>query len=885
MKRMTIFLIFPLLIEFLFCTIISIPEDQSTIQGGINISVDGDTVLVQPRTYFENINFNGKAITVASLYLTTLDTTYISETIIDGSDPVNYHYGSCATFNSGEENDSELVGFSLINGSGYYFYYGGHALSWYGGGIYCAYSNPVLKNLRISNNVAMNGGGIYCNQSDPILENLIISNNSSFAFSANGGGIYCKNNSSPTFENVTIANNYSERWGAGISFGNSTANIENINIFNNHADEIGGGFHSYNSELDLENITITSNSSSNICGGIYCQSSVLNFSNDNRCSIYSNTISDSRGYGADIYLISCDYVDVILDTFTVMTPTDYYATPIDSLCFDILHSSENDLINSDLYVAVDGDNTNSGTTPEEPLKTIKYALSRIYSDSLNVNTIHLAAGVYSDSTNGEIFPIQWSSFVNLSGIEATNTILDAHGFRDVINFDRVNLALIENISITGANGSGIECYKSDISLNNLQITNNGLSEYVEGSGIYCSESNINIKNATISQNNSGSNPGGGIFCDSNSFLNLENVVISENNAYSAGGIYSGPNSFLFLKNVTVSYNLGGGIACGNGNFHNVIVTDNSSGCGISHGGNSPGYWENVLISNNGAAYRGGGISLHGEHYLKNVAVINNTAEYGGGGISCSWADVNLINTTIAQNTSADGSGGAIYCSSGSNITLINSVIWENFYYEVYFNPEYSTNSITVSYSDIQYGQNSILTNNNGTLNWLEGNLDDDPLFMNTGDHPYSLQDLSPCINMGIPDTTGLNLPEFDLAGNPRVYGGRIDMGAYENQNVVVNVNNEIIPLLTELKQNCPNPFNPETKISFSIPEYSKVDLSIYNIKSQKVKELVKNQLSAGQHSVIWDGKDNHNNPVSSGIYLYKLKTNNYEKTKKMILLR
>lgn len=881
MKRMAFFLIFLLLSGFLFCTIINIPDDQSTIQGGINISTDGDTILVQPDTYFENINFNGKAITVASLYLTTLDTTYISETIIDGSEPVNSHYGSCATFNSGEENDSELVGFSLINGIGYYYYYGGHALDWNGGGIYCVNSSPVLKNLKISYNAAMNGGGIYFNQcSDPILTNVLVTENSVYGFGAEGGGIY-SSSSNPVFDNVTVESNYSERWGGGVCFNDSDITLEDLVISGNFANEYGGGLYTNFSSLELVNMKIRDNTCLEKGAGIYSRETNLNFSPENRCSIYSNTISGSRGYGADIFLTNCGYVDVILNTFTVMTPTDYYATPIDSLYFDILYSSESDLINSDLYVAVDGDNANSGTSPDFPFKTIKYALSRIYADSLNVNTIHLDEGIYSDSTNGEIFPIQWSSFVNLSGCETDNMLLIPQWAQNAIVFDCVKQTSVDNISIMNCYGSGIQSYKSTLSFNNMNISNNGLSEYWEGGGIYCSESDIHIENTTITQNNSGNNSAGAIFCENNSQLYLDNVYVYEN---SADGIKCDLSSTLFLQNVTVSSNTGGGIELWNGDLYNVIITENS-GCGISHGGNTPGYWENVLISNNGTAYMGGGIHLRGEHYLKNVAVINNTAEYGGGGISCSWADVYLINTTIAQNTSEDGSGGAIYCSSGSNITLINSVIWENFYYEVYFNPEYSPNSITVSYSDIQYGQNSILTNDNGTLNWLEGNLDDDPLFMNTGDHPYSLQDMSPCINTGIPDTTGLHLPEFDLAGNPRVYGGRVDMGAYENQNVAISVNENLIPDAVSLFQNYPNPFNPITTINYSVPKDTKVELKIYNIKGQLIKTLVNEIKPFGKYSVVWDGTDQSNHSVPSGVYLYRLKTKNDSKIRKMILLR
>jgi hypothetical protein len=212
-------------------------------------------------------------------------------------------------------------------------------------------------------------------------------------------------------------------------------------------------------------------------------------------------------------------------------------------------------------------------------------------------------------------------------------------------------------------------------------------------------------------------------------------------------------------------------------------------------------------------------------------------------------------------------------------------LWNDSPQEIYFWEEDDPSSITISYSDVQGGEAGIVTNNNGTVNWLEGNLDDDPLFVGTGDHPFMLQDLSPCVNAGIPDTTGMNLPEFDLAGNPRVYGGRIDMGAYENQNVIVSTDEDLIPLITRLNQNYPNPFNPTTTINYSLKENSKVSLNIYNIKGQKVKQLVNEMLESGNHTVIWNGKDNYGKFVSSGIYFYKLKTGNYEKVKKMILLR
>ncbi len=100
-------------------------------------------------------------------------------------------------------------------------------------------------------------------------------------------------------------------------------------------------------------------------------------------------------------------------------------------------------------------------------------------------------------------------------------------------------------------------------------------------------------------------------------------------------------------------------------------------------------------------------------------------------------------------------------------------------------------------------------------------------------------------------------------------------------------NNEI-PEVFELKlyPNYPNPFNPITTISFSIPENSKVNLSVYNIKGQKVRTLMDDDLEKGIHDVVWSSKDNSGKSVSSGVYFYKFDVNGKTKDlKKMLLLK
>jgi hypothetical protein len=94
-----------------------------------------------------------------------------------------------------------------------------------------------------------------------------------------------------------------------------------------------------------------------------------------------------------------------------------------------------------------------------------------------------------------------------------------------------------------------------------------------------------------------------------------------------------------------------------------------------------------------------------------------------------------------------------------------------------------------------------------------------------------------------------------------------------------------IPIEYALNQNYPNPFNPTTTIEFAIPQAASVSLKIFNIRGQLINTLVNAPLSAGKHSVVWDGTKQTGEKVASGIYLYLLQSNDFRQVRKMILLK
>jgi hypothetical protein len=94
-----------------------------------------------------------------------------------------------------------------------------------------------------------------------------------------------------------------------------------------------------------------------------------------------------------------------------------------------------------------------------------------------------------------------------------------------------------------------------------------------------------------------------------------------------------------------------------------------------------------------------------------------------------------------------------------------------------------------------------------------------------------------------------------------------------------------LPQTFALGQNYPNPFNPSTQIKFSLPTRSDVRLVVYNIAGQNVKVLVDEPLLGGSYTATWDGRDQKNRVVASGIYLYRLEAGAYIESRKMVLLK
>lgn len=102
---------------------------------------------------------------------------------------------------------------------------------------------------------------------------------------------------------------------------------------------------------------------------------------------------------------------------------------------------------------------------------------------------------------------------------------------------------------------------------------------------------------------------------------------------------------------------------------------------------------------------------------------------------------------------------------------------------------------------------------------------------------------------------------------------------------VENKRNNVVVNNFNLNQNYPNPFNPTTSISFKLNKKDETNLVIYNTMGQVIRTLVNYEMAAGNHQVTWDGLDDNSIPVSSGVYLYQLVSNEQKQTKRMLLMK
>jgi len=757
-------------------------------------------------------------------------------------------------------------------------------------GIYCDASSPSISNNTIINNGRNGdngsppgdgyGSGIYCtNLACPNIHDNTISNNGGKggesedqpidSGSGNGYGVYC-DNSSPNISNNTIVNNggkggdksyfYSspgDGYGSGIYCVNSSCPNINNNIISDNGGEGGNYYYKGYSFNIISNNNGNGSASNTISSGsgngygVYCNNSSPDINNNAIVNNGGNggsndgLSSSGNGYGSGIYCVnsSCPNIsdNIINDNGGDGANNSFLASGGNGYGSGIYCIDSSPIINNN---TIRNNGGKGGETEDTAI------------DSRSGN----GYGVYCDNSSPTISNNSISNNDGTGGNYNTNIpyVSAGPGYSYGIYCINISSPIIRNnsidnnVGIGGGNSSSFN--KNEIfNYNNLPGGNSGGSGY--GYGIYSDNSYPNISGNTIINN--GGNGGEGYNCRDSDF-HYEGL---EGDKYyttirASGGKGKGYGIYCNASNPQIDNNLlcnncgvgGYGIECANG----------GDGYGI-------GIYFNDYLSGN----------INNNTILNNAGIGGNSElgydGYGYGyGIGTNSSSPNILNN-IVFNNNGDDYGYGIYADS----------ILTTLEYNLFFQNDVNGFGVPPYFGVI------VTVNANGDSCDTYCNLFMDPLFVDTLTSNYHLTDNSPCIDAGNPDTTGLNLPEFDLDGNPRIYNSIVDMGCYEWQGI--GVDDWHNSTMTDvLYQNYPNPFSTSTTISYNSAsnKHEITQIKIYNTRGQLVKTLLpitNNKLQIT--NVIWDGKDENGNPLSNGIYFYQLKTASYNGIKKMIIIR
>ena len=311
----------------------------------------------------------------------------------------------------------------------------------------------------------------------------------------------------------------------------------------------------------------------------------------------------------------------------------------------------------------------------------------------------------------------------------------------------------------------------------------------------------------------------------------------------------------------------------------------TNGGGIVLNGSSPTI-SHCIIKDNEVGWGGGGIFCGSSSpTVTNCLIIDNSAGHEGGGIMVhAGSDATIINCTFSGNVSGTWQGGGgIYLHGNSHATVVNSVLWHNYRngneQEIWFCSIGERCELTISYTDVEGGRDGIVTNNNGDVNWGEGNIDEDPLFADPDEDDYQLTADSPCIDSGTAlfvweEDTLINLSEDEYAGEAP------DMGAFEYGFVAVDPEGIHPPLSFRLLPPRPNPFNSTTSIRYSLDRDAFITLKLYDLAGREVAGLVNERQAAGNHQTIWNAV-----AFPSGVYICRMEAADYVRSIKITLMK
>jgi len=687
-----------------------------------------------------------------------------------------------------------------------------------GGGLHNFEASPILINCIFSENSAnRDGGGIANFGGSPTLINCIFSRNSA----NHGGGMYNRENiSKPILLNCIFSGNTAGAGGGMYNWDETSSTLTNCTFAFNSADNSfgGGGMWNQSSSSTVNNCIFWGNSYregmdevAQIIQAI--RPLIINYT----CvQGWTGALGGTGNIGHDPAFVKPGY----WDANGVRVDGDYHLLP-NSPCIDAGDNSAVPLsLSTDLdgnprivggtvdmgvyefwcpsilHVDDDATGANDGSSWADAFNNLQDALAATWSG----DEIRVAQGIYKPAvvytpppppppgggSSGQ-YPIA-TAVDREATFQLINGVTIKGGYAGAPDPNSRDIQLYETILSGDLAGNDVnvndpcdlqtEPTRSENSYHVVRASGTDETAVLDGftitggarGGMYNLDSSPTVSNCTFSNNSASGDGGGGMYNHHSSPL-IANCTFIWNSAtgqWSGGGGMYNSGSSPTLTNCTFNEN---SAKYGGGGMYNWYKSQPAL--------------TNCIFINNSTERTGGGICnrAFSNPKLTNCTFISNSAHIGGGMFIECFSGPTVINCTFTGNSAGLG-GGGIYsgytCPPPGPPTslpvITNCILYGNTPDELYVDDQWT---LVVAYSDVQYS-------------WPgEGNIDSDPLFVEPSywdanglwvEGNYHLLPVSPCIDAGDPDyVAGPN--ETDLDGKPRVIGGRIDMGAYESQNV------------------------------------------------------------------------------------------------------